>query len=220
MSAIQFVLQDFPRDLSERFRISCQSEQLAISHTGVSAGQTLSFIGLVESGHLERILRRQVGCNAKRTEEALPKNRTARRYKACGPPGGLFGIDQEVVTLRGLYGDSGFRHFDDPDRPASGGYNPLLTGSVRTVASGANSASEAPLRATCSKSQPPHLVFEYLYYCLQNLSSDHLLSGVTADYYGSRRSVNRQNALYRRKQQGDPELSLRTEVTLTLFRGF
>jgi len=28
--------------------------------------------------------------------------------KACGPPGGLFGIDQEVVTLRGLYGNSGF----------------------------------------------------------------------------------------------------------------
>jgi len=26
---------------------------------------------------------------------------------ACGPPGGLFGIDQEVVTLRGLYGNSG-----------------------------------------------------------------------------------------------------------------
>jgi hypothetical protein len=25
----------------------------------------------------------------------------------CGPSGGLFGIDQEVVTLRGLYGNSG-----------------------------------------------------------------------------------------------------------------
>jgi hypothetical protein len=35
------------------------------------------------------------------------ENRTARRHKACGPPGGLFGIDQEVVTLRGLYGNSG-----------------------------------------------------------------------------------------------------------------
>jgi hypothetical protein len=39
------------------------------------------------------------------------KNRTARKHlylnKACGPPGGLFGIDQEVVTLRGLYGNSG-----------------------------------------------------------------------------------------------------------------
>jgi hypothetical protein len=23
-------------------------------------------------------------------------------YKTCGPSGGLFGIDQEVVTLRGL----------------------------------------------------------------------------------------------------------------------
>jgi len=28
--------------------------------------------------------------------------------RACGPPGGLFGIDQEVVTLRGLFGNSGF----------------------------------------------------------------------------------------------------------------
>src|ERR1700735_3376367 len=37
---------------------------------------------------------------------------------------------------------------------------------------------EAPLRATCSKSQPPHLVFGCFYYCLLNLSSDHLLSGV------------------------------------------
>ena len=26
----------------------------------------------------------------------------------CGPSGGLFGIDQEVVTLRGLYGNSGY----------------------------------------------------------------------------------------------------------------
>jgi len=33
-----------------------------------------------------------------------PKNRTAHKHKACGPPGGLFGIDQEVVTLRGLFG--------------------------------------------------------------------------------------------------------------------
>src|SRR5271170_5120930 len=34
------------------------------------------------------------------------KNRTARA-SLHGPPGGLFGIDQEVVTLRGLYGNSG-----------------------------------------------------------------------------------------------------------------
>jgi hypothetical protein len=48
------------------------------------------------------------------------KNRTARKLlRACGPPGGLFGIDQEVVTLRGLYGNSGV-----PDRLASGGINP------------------------------------------------------------------------------------------------
>jgi len=96
--------------------------------------------------------------------------------KTQAPSGGLFGIDQEVVTLRGLYGNSGI-----PDRPASGGSNPYFTGSVRAVASGASmvrNAPEAPLRATRSKSQPPHLVFEHPNYCLQNLSSDHLLSGV------------------------------------------
>jgi len=38
-----------------------------------------------------------------------PENRTAHKRETCGPPGGLFGIDQEVVTLRGLYGNSGFR---------------------------------------------------------------------------------------------------------------
>ncbi len=27
------------------------------------------------------------------------KNRTARKFLACGPPGGLFGFDHEVVTL-------------------------------------------------------------------------------------------------------------------------
>jgi len=27
--------------------------------------------------------------------------------QTCEPSGGLFGIDQEVVTLRGLYGNSG-----------------------------------------------------------------------------------------------------------------
>jgi hypothetical protein len=30
------------------------------------------------------------------------KKQTARRHETCGPSGGLFGIDQEVVTLRGL----------------------------------------------------------------------------------------------------------------------
>jgi len=31
------------------------------------------------------------------------KQQTARNlFRACGPSGGLFGIDQEVVTLRGL----------------------------------------------------------------------------------------------------------------------
>jgi hypothetical protein len=42
-----------------------------------------------------------------------------KSLKTQAPSGGLFGIDQEVVTLRGLYGNSGI-----PDRPASGGSNP------------------------------------------------------------------------------------------------
>jgi hypothetical protein len=58
------------------------------------------------------------------------------------------------------------------------------------------------LRATRSKSQPPHLVFGYIYYCLLNLSSDHLLSGVNADYYETRCGVNRGNCGYRGQQQG------------------
>ena len=64
---------------------------------------------------------------------------------------------------------------------ASGGSNPYFTGSMRAVAPGASfwclrpkPRSEQP----SSKSQPPHLVFGYIYYCLLNLSSDHLLSGV------------------------------------------
>ena len=55
--------------------------------------------------------------------------------KACGPPGGLFGIDQEVVTLRGLYGNSGcarMKHLTDLSRARQS----LFTGSVRAVASG------------------------------------------------------------------------------------
>jgi len=38
---------------------------------------------------------------------------TARNFR-CGPSGGLLWIDQEVVTLRGLFGNSGL-----PARPSS-----------------------------------------------------------------------------------------------------
>ncbi len=41
-------------------------------------------------------------------EAFIAKNRTARAL-LHGPPGGLFGIDPEVVTLRGLYGNSGYQ---------------------------------------------------------------------------------------------------------------
>ena len=49
------------------------------------------------------------------------KKQTARSI-CYGPPGGLFGIDQEVVTLRGLYGNSGSSINDLAD--LSRGLNP------------------------------------------------------------------------------------------------
>ena len=64
---------------------------------------------------------------------------------------------------------------------AASSYSPA---SVRTVAFGTAFvlAPKAPLRATSSKSQPPHLVLDSHNYChIQNLSFDHLLSGVIAD---------------------------------------
>ena len=114
-----------------------------------------------------------VGKNAQK----ILKIGTAHRHEAWGPPGGLFEIDQEVGTLRGLFGNSGISRPTCVRRMES-----LLTGSVRAVASVAarfaHAGSETPLRATSSKSQPPHLVYDWYIYCLQNLSSDHLLSGV------------------------------------------
>jgi hypothetical protein len=62
---------------------------------------------------------------SQKTERPAPKRH--------GPPGGLFGIDQEVVTLRGLYGNSGSRRDLTP-----GGLNPNSPVSVRTVASSAS----------------------------------------------------------------------------------
>jgi hypothetical protein len=56
-----------------------------------------------------------------------PENKTARAVKH-GPPVVLFGIDQEVVTLRGLYGNSGSQ------RDLTPGGKSKLTGSVRAVA--------------------------------------------------------------------------------------
>jgi hypothetical protein len=71
-------------------------------------------------------------------------------------------------------------------------YSPV---SVRAVASGAGSkqaASKAPLRATSPKSQPPHLVLDSHnnYHYNPNLSFDHLLPGVIADYYEIDEHVN------------------------------
>jgi hypothetical protein len=41
-------------------------------------------------------------------EEIESKEKTnGPQVETYGPSGGLFGIDQEVVTLRGLYGNSG-----------------------------------------------------------------------------------------------------------------
>ena len=91
------------------------------------------------------------------------------------------------------HGNSGYtrkKHSTDLRRARQS----LITGSVRAVASGAVPIArlKAPLRATSSKSQPPHLVLDsHTYHYNQNLSFDHLLSGVIADYYEIRRLVNR-----------------------------
>jgi len=67
----------------------------------------------------------------------MEQKQTARSHRTCEPSGGLFGIDQEVVTLTWPLRQLRVRLIDDPDRPASGGCNPYFTGSVRAVASGA-----------------------------------------------------------------------------------
>ena len=52
---------------------------------------------------------RSVAKDSLRQAAPASKKQTARKFKEpAGRPGGLFGIDQEVVTLRGLYGNSGF----------------------------------------------------------------------------------------------------------------
>ena len=107
--------------------------------------------------------------------------------KTCGPSGGLFGIDQEVVTLRGLSrqlpGQGPKRKAEVPRMKALARPTPCLhphsPASVRAVAH-RRYAPGAPLRATSPKSQPPHLVLDsHNYYHIQNLSFDHLLSGVS-----------------------------------------
>jgi hypothetical protein len=99
-------------------------------------------------------------------------------HSTCGPFGELFGIDQEVVTLRGLYGNSG-SYYGSPGATSRRDQIQNSPVSVRTVAAGRDRPA-APLRATRSKSQPPHLVLDSHYsYYNQNLSFDHLLSGVS-----------------------------------------
>src|SRR5689334_1001601 len=105
------------------------------------------------------------------------EKQTARSFR-CGPSGGLLWIDQEVVTLRGLFGNSGLltdlRQADTILTHRKHAGCSFECGPYRF-------RFKAPLRATSSKSQPPHLVYWSFYNCLQNLSSDHLLSGVIAD---------------------------------------
>src|SRR5690242_2881363 len=59
----------------------------------------------------------------------------------------------------------------------------LVTAISGATYAGPQSYSPVELRSTQSdrsKSQPPHLVYRYINYC-QNLSSDHLLSGVVTE---------------------------------------
>ena len=105
--------------------------------------------------------------------QRIKQERPAGCY-TCEPPGGLFGIDQEVVTLKRP--DRLFRR--DMLWPLR-----LTPGSRCDLNTGQKSNSPVELRSTQSnrsKSQPPHLVSETIYFH-QNLSSDHLLSGVIRD---------------------------------------
>jgi hypothetical protein len=61
---------------------------------------------------------------------------TARRVETCEPSGGPFGIDQEVVTLRGLFGYSGFTSLTTLTDLRQA-VQSLLTDSMRAVAPGA-----------------------------------------------------------------------------------
>jgi len=84
-----------------------------------------------------------------------------------------------VVTLRGLYGK--LRVTAQPPARPDAGIESKLTGSCAGC-SFRRLCAKAPLRATSPKSQPPHLVLDSHYsYYNQNLSFDHLLSGVIAD---------------------------------------
>jgi hypothetical protein len=47
---------------------------------------------------------------ASRFPNATPENKTARARLSARAAGGTVGIDQEVVTLRGLFGNSGSQH--------------------------------------------------------------------------------------------------------------
>src|SRR6185437_5149331 len=81
--------------------------------------------------------------------------------------------------LRGLSSVATSSNSGYPARPHAGRLNP-------------NSPVE--LRSTQSnrpKSQPPHLVYGYIYCHYQNLSSDHLLSGVVREYYTDQLTIKR-----------------------------
>jgi len=106
--------------------------------------------------------------------------------KANGPQLELRAVRWTVVDWpRGGHSTWPLRQLRAPGSTCHpGGNQSLLSDSLRAVAFGpvlADSAPKPRLERPRSKSQPPHLVFEYIYYCHQNLSSDHLLSGVSAD---------------------------------------
>ena len=99
----------------------------------------------------------------------------ARKLETCGPLGGLLWIYQEVVTSEGPGKGLWCGHF--------GELRVLAIAISGATYAGRQSHSPVELRSTQSdrsKSQPPHLVYGYINYC-QNLSSDHLLSGVVAE---------------------------------------
>jgi hypothetical protein len=104
-----------------------------------------------------------------------------------GPSGGLFGIDQEVVTLSSTPSQTEDPRWERRKRirrrsAACGPFGELRV-PARPNAGRELLQTHHELRSTQSnrsKSQPPHLVYGYNY-DYQNLSSDHLLSGVVRE---------------------------------------
>jgi hypothetical protein len=160
--------------------------------------QTLNFSGTYVTGdkwlyrHNLPIRTSSGGVSEDAPRSAAPKIERPPHRKMRGPPGGLIGIDQEVVTLTWpLRRTPGPGANYSPGAPivirtrlrAKVRIKPESPAVVRWMLYPQPAKSMrigSPTKSDRPKSQPPHLVFDSHNYYSQNSSSDHLLSGVTA----------------------------------------